>query len=78
MFEHNRYFDVFVEYAKDSPEDILIKLSICNRGKEAVDLHVLPTLWFRNTWSWTQGTPKPSLEAIDGPGGHERPAGVAS
>ncbi len=67
VFEHNRYCDVFVEYAKDSPEDILIKLSICNRGKEAVDLHVLPTVWFRNTWSWTQGTPKPSLEAIDSP-----------
>ena len=59
VFNHNRYFDVFVEYAKDTPEDILIKLSICNRGEEAVTLHVLPTLWFRNTWSWTQGTPKP-------------------
>jgi len=69
VFDHNRYFDVFVEYAKDTPEDILIKLSICNRGEEAVALHVLPTLWFRNTWSWTQGTPKPSLEEADGPGG---------
>jgi hypothetical protein len=68
VFEQNRYFDVFVEYAKDTPEDILIKLSICNRGEEAVTLHVLPTLWFRNTWSWTQGTPKPSLEEADGPG----------
>jgi Glycosyl hydrolase family 63 C-terminal domain len=69
VFEQNRYFDVFVEFAKETPEDILIKLSICNRGEEAVTLHVLPTLWFRNTWSWTQGTPKPSLEEADGPGG---------
>ena len=68
VFNQDRYFDVFVEYAKDTPEDILIKLSICNRGGEAVTLHVLPTLWFRNTWSWTQGTPKPSLEEVDGPG----------
>jgi hypothetical protein len=68
VFSDNRYFDVFVEFAKETPEDILIKLSICNRGKEAVALHVLPTVWFRNTWSWTQGTPKPSLEEVDGPG----------
>jgi hypothetical protein len=67
VFDQDRYFDVFVEYAKSSPDDILIKLSICNRGNEAVDLHVLPTLWLRNTWSWTKGAPKPTLEAIDGP-----------
>ncbi len=67
VFDQDRYFDVFTEYAKGSPDDILIKLSICNRGNEAVDLHVLPTLWFRNTWSWTQGAPKPGLEAVDGP-----------
>src|SRR5215475_12152979 len=53
VFDDNRYFDVFVEYAKASPEDILIRLSATNRGPDAAPLHVLPTLWFRNTWSWT-------------------------
>jgi hypothetical protein len=52
IFDDNRYFDVFVEYAKASPEDILIKITVCNRGPEAAELHLLPTLWFRNTWSW--------------------------
>jgi hypothetical protein len=66
VFDQNRYFDVFVEYAKAAPEDILIKLTICNRGPEAADLHVLPTLWFRNTWSWPDGTPKPTLRGTRG------------
>ena len=52
VFDDNRYFDVFVEYAKASAEDILIQITVCNRGPEAATLHVLPTLWFRNTWSW--------------------------
>ncbi len=52
IFDANRYFDVFVEYAKETPDDILIRLSIHNRGPEIAPLHVLPTLWFRNTWSW--------------------------
>ncbi|MGO9604316.1 MAG: MGH1-like glycoside hydrolase domain-containing protein [Candidatus Binataceae bacterium] len=52
VFDDNRYFDVFVEYAKASPEDILIKITICNRGPELANIHLLPTLWFRNTWSW--------------------------
>src|SRR5580704_15184853 len=52
VFDGDRYFDVFVEYAKASPEDILIKITVCNRGPDAADLHLLPTLWFRNTWSW--------------------------
>ncbi len=52
IFEDNRYFDVFVEYAKNTPEDILIKISVTNRGPEKKTLHLLPTLWFRNTWSW--------------------------
>jgi hypothetical protein len=52
VFDGNRYFDVFVEYAKSSPEDILIKITVCNRGIEPAQLHLLPTLWFRNTWSW--------------------------
>ncbi|MGC1449192.1 MAG: hypothetical protein WA830_04065 [Candidatus Sulfotelmatobacter sp.] len=60
--EHDRYFDVFVEYAKLSPEDILIQISVSNRGPEAAKIDVLPTLWFRNTWTWWPGTPKPSLK----------------
>ena len=52
IFDDNRYFDIFVEYAKASPEDILIRVTACNRGPDAADLHLLPTLWFRNTWSW--------------------------
>jgi Mannosylglycerate hydrolase MGH1-like glycoside hydrolase domain len=52
VFDDNRYFDVFVEYAKASPEDILIRITACNRGPDAAQLHLLPTLWFRNTWAW--------------------------
>ncbi len=52
VFEDNRYFDVLVEYAKNTPEDILIKISVTNQGSEQKTLHLLPTLWFRNTWSW--------------------------
>jgi hypothetical protein len=51
-FDHNKYFDVFAEYAKNAPDDILIKISIFNRADEPARLHVLPTLWFRNNWSW--------------------------
>jgi hypothetical protein len=52
VFDGSRYFDVFVEYAKASPDDILIAVTVANRGPEAAPLAVLPTLWFRNTWSW--------------------------
>jgi hypothetical protein len=61
IFDSNRYFDVEVEYAKNSPEDILIQISITNRGAEAKTLHLLPTLWFRNTWSWGYDSEKPIL-----------------
>ena len=61
IFDDNRYFDVYVEYAKAAPEDVLIKITIANRGAENATLHVLPTLWFRNTWSWTPEAPKPTL-----------------
>src|SRR5207253_4710870 len=47
-----RYFDVLAEYAKVAPDDILIRITVANRGAEAARLHLLPTLWFRNTWSW--------------------------
>jgi len=52
VFNDERYFDVTAEYAKNGPDDILIRLTIANRGPEAAELHLLPTLWFRNTWSW--------------------------
>lgn len=52
VFEENRYFDVFVEYAKRAPNDILIRLTLHNRGPDAAPLHVLPTLWYRNAWVW--------------------------
>ena len=69
VFDQNRYFDVFVEYAKDSPEDILIKITVANRGPDQAVLRVLPTLWFRNTWSSQRGLPKPLLEQREGPDG---------
>jgi len=61
VFDADRYFDVFVEYAKGDPEDMLIRISVHNRGPEAAELHLLPTLWFRNTWSWEKDSAKPSL-----------------
>ena len=69
IFDQNRYFDVFVEYAKNTPDDILIKITVANRGPETASLHVLPTLWYRNTWSWREGSQKPLLEKRDGPDG---------
>jgi Mannosylglycerate hydrolase MGH1-like glycoside hydrolase domain len=66
IFEDNRYFDVFVEYAKETPEDILIKITVHNRGPEAAPIHVLPTLWFRNTWSWVEGAARPVLRWVRG------------
>jgi hypothetical protein len=61
VFNDNRYFDVFVEYAKNTPEDILVQISVANRGAEAAAIDVLPTLWFRNTWTWWPEKPRPSL-----------------
>src|SRR5688572_26379440 len=52
IFSEDRYFDVFAEYAKQSPGDILIRITMANRGPERATVHLLPTLWFRNTWSW--------------------------
>ena len=63
-FEENRYFDVFVEYAKGDPEDLLIRISAHNRGPEAATIHLLPTLWFRNTWSWEWNKRKPNIHKI--------------
>ena len=67
VFDDDRYFDVFVEYAKEGPEDVLVRITVHNRGPEAARLRVLPTLWFRNTWSWGEDERKPSLREA-GPG----------
>lgn len=66
VFDQDRYFDVFVEYAKESPEDLLVRISVHNRGPEAAELHVLPTLWFRNQWSWHGGPDRPGLSQTAG------------
>jgi mannosylglycerate hydrolase MGH1-like protein len=66
IFNDDRYFEVFVEYTKASPTDILIQISVGNRGPDAARLHVLPTLWFRNTWTWWPDQPKPSLRQKPG------------
>jgi hypothetical protein len=64
IFTEDRYTDVFVEYAKYSAEDILIQITVINRGPETQTLYLLPTLWFRNTWSWSATEIKPSLEEV--------------
>jgi hypothetical protein len=61
-FQEDRYWDVFVEYAKAGPEDILMKVTAYNRGPEAASLHLMPQIWFRNTWAWTPGQRKPVLQ----------------
>jgi hypothetical protein len=64
IFDDDRYFDVLVEYAKAGPEDVLIRISAHNRGPEAAQVHVLPTLWFRNTWSWDKDETKPVMGQV--------------
>ncbi len=64
VFEGDRYFDVFVEYAKETAGDLLIKIGACNRGPDPATLCLLPTLWFRNTWAWWPETAKPSLQGL--------------
>jgi hypothetical protein len=61
IFNEDRYFDVYVEYAKGSAEDLLVRISVINRGPEAARLHLLPTVWFRNTWSWAKNESRPEL-----------------
>jgi hypothetical protein len=67
LFDEDRYFDVLVEYAKAGVNDVLIRVTVDNRGPDAAPLHVLPTLWFRNTWSCEPGAPKPRLVRTEGP-----------
>ncbi|WP_448872107.1 MGH1-like glycoside hydrolase domain-containing protein [Desulfobulbus propionicus] len=64
IFDDDRYFDVFVEYAKEGPEDVCIRITVHNRGPETARLRVLPTLWFRNTWSWGEDDRKPLLREV--------------
>jgi hypothetical protein len=71
VFNEDKYFDVIVEYAKAGPEDILVRITMANQGPQAAELHVLPTLWFRNDWaSWiAEPVEKPMLKQINGPAG---------
>ena len=65
VFDDDRYFDVLVEYAKATPDDILIRITATNRGPDAAPLHLLPTLWFKNVWTWypdSMGMVKPRIE----------------
>jgi len=72
VFDENRYFDIFVEYAKASAEEILVRITAHNRGPDPAELHLLPTLWFTNTWSWgglAAGAPTPTLSVASAPKG---------
>jgi hypothetical protein len=64
VFDEDRYFDVFVEYAKASAEDILIQITVQNRGPTEAEVHVLPTIWYRNVWSWGRAGDKPKLQQV--------------
>ena len=66
VFDEDRYFDVQVEYAKATPENLLIRITVFNRAAEAARLHLLPTIWFRNTWSWGNGAARPVLKRAAG------------
>jgi len=65
IFDEDRYFDITVEYAKHDVDNLVARVSVVNRGPEPAALYLLPTLWFRNTWSWGYGTPRPELERLD-------------
>ena len=83
VFKDDRYFDVFVEYAKGAPEDILVRITAINRGPDAADLHLLPTLWFRNDWStWiaasNRAAEKPQIAQVEAPAGATAAVGHAS
>jgi hypothetical protein len=68
VFDQDRYFDVAVEYAKAAPDDLVMRLTVFNRGPETAPLQVLPTLWYRNTWSWHRDAARPELGAVMHPG----------
>ena len=66
VFDGDRYFDVEVEYAKVTPDDLVCRITVHNRGPEDAPIHLVPTLWFRNTWSWPPNDPRPTLRRLDG------------
>jgi hypothetical protein len=68
VFDQDRYFDVAVEYAKAAPDDLVMRLTVFNRGPETAPLQVLPTLWYRNTWTWHSHAARPELGAVGQPG----------
>ncbi|MBD0270078.1 MAG: glucosidase, partial [Cyanobacteria bacterium Co-bin8] len=70
IFDDHRFFDVVAEYAKETDDDVLIQVSVTNHASEAKRLHLLPTLWFRNTWSWQEGSPKPWLHEVESGNGN--------
>src|SRR5579871_3091011 len=76
VFEEDRYFDVTIEYAKAAPDDLLIEISALNCGPDAADLHLLPTLWFRNTWAWGYDDHRPHLTRFTGEVGKTAQAGL--
>ena len=67
VLDDRRFFDVVVEYGKAGPEDIVVRISVTNPGPDAAPIHLLPTLWFRNTWAWGDGTPRPAIRPADDP-----------
>src|SRR5690242_14200461 len=70
VFDEDRYFDVVVEYAKGTPDDILVRITVSNRGPESARMRLLPTVWFRNCWSWDGNTSKPILKQLRSQAGH--------
>jgi hypothetical protein len=70
VFDGNRYFDIEVEYAKKAVEDIFIRITAINRGPDSAHLQLIPTLWFRNTWSWGNSDEKPFIKRVSTGGGH--------
>ena len=73
VFDENRFWQVTVDYAKADAEDICMRIEVRNLGPEEATIHVLPTLWFRNTWSWGSGTPKPTITPTEGGVSARRP-----
>ena len=65
IFDEDRYFDIFMEYAKNGTDDILVRVTVINRAPDPATIHLLPTVWFRNTWSWGYGVPRPELSRLD-------------
>ncbi len=72
VFNNNRYFDIFIEYAKSAPEDVLMKVTAVNRGSRTAPLWLLPTLWFRNTWSWGLDERRPQIQPGESAGSTSR------